>query len=693
MRKVVILLTLIVLTYFIVWVLVPFGPPEVEGLCTSDHWCWQNPSPHGYNFSCIRFVDEHNGLIVGFNGTVFRTSDGGETWVKTKPPVEGLEIFSENCPGCGWWYYDCWDLRKIQFINHNVGWAVGSNGVILKTTDSGNTWVVQLSPERRLDTPDFISVFFIDEHVGWAVGRQRTPVGKARILKHTIDGGETWSATFPGPPAAIESLNDIFFFNNQLGWAVGDNGVIIHTSDGGNNWQKQPSGPDNRLSAITFTDGQNGWIVGGGVILHTLDGGNLWQIQAEGDWTLSSVAFRDGQTGLAVGSSGTILLTINAGDNWVPVGAENAPAPDERGEPFLRNVIFVNQVAWAVGNKGALLRSEDSGIHWTYLGSQGNRHYLKQVSFTDANIGWILSNYSILRTTDGGMHWVEQVPLPDSACDENPLLVGMSFVDSDYGWVAYWCLREGFRLGSLLYTTDGGQTWSEQYSSTDPNSSFETVFFVNRDRGWLAEETRDGETVIMYTTDGGATWSEQYRGSYMGRYPNDMMHFYFVNGENGWLILRFFRNRILHTTNGGTTWYEEQIPELSNIDAASFVNPNEGWAFGTESETGYGGVLVHTNDGGQHWQKMDYETKWNPNTLPECMGAFASLTSMTFIDESHGWVCGYNGEIFYTVDGGSTWIHQETGTHAILWSIEFVNSDSGWAVGSDGEILHYKQED
>ena len=136
---------------------------------------------------------------------------------------------------------------------------------------------------------------------------------------------------------------------------------------------------------------------------------------------------------------------------------------------------------------------------------------------------------------------------------------------------------------------------------------------------------------------------------------------------------------------------EEEIQELSKIDVVSFISPNEGWASGWDSETGCSGRLVHTTDGGQTWEKMAYETKWDPDTPPECLAAFASLTSMTFIDESHGWVCGYNGEVMYTTDGGRTWIHQKTGTHQILWSIAFVNADSGWIVGSGGTIMHHKR--
>lgn len=687
MKRVLIISIFTILMCFVVaiiWRFFPFGPrePETKGLCSADNWCWQNPLPYGENFSCIHFMDELNGLIVGFNGTIFRTSNGGETWIKTNHLVQGIKI---DLPDYGWYYYDCWDLRKLQFVNDSIGWAVGNNGAILKTTDGGSTWVSQHPISRAIDTPHFNSLFFIDKLVGWAVGYQKVSNGTIGVLKHTTDGGETWDVN---SLVDIESLNDIVFSDGQNGWAVGKNGVIIHTTNGGQNWQTQDSRTSKNLLAITFIDGQNGWIVGENIILHTHNGGDSWQVQKEGEWTLLSVAFRDERTGLAVGSGGTILLTINGGNDWIQTGKDDIPTYD--GErPSLRHVIFRDSIVWIVGDRGCILRSEDSGINWTYKGPTGPSHYLKQVSFVDDNTGWALSNKLIMHTIDGGVHWSEQFPRPASNCQE-PYLTSMSFVDADHGWVVCWCTTDqGLRTCKVLHTSDGGQTWSEQYSTE--NLTLDSVFFIDRSNGWATGEHKD-YTVILYTADGGETWVEQYRGTYMGNYPEGKVLLFFVDASNGWLVLRTFRNRMLHTSDGGQTWHEEKIQELSQVAVASFISPSEGWVFGTDSETGYAGTLLHTTDGGQTWEKIDYETKWNPDTPPECMATLRSLTSMTFIDKSHGWVCGYNGEVMYTIDGGKTWIHQKTGTHSILWSIAFVHANSGWVVGSNGTILHYEGE-
>ncbi|OGV16610.1 MAG: hypothetical protein A2440_02730 [Stygiobacter sp. RIFOXYC2_FULL_38_25] len=69
----------------------------------------------------------------------------------------------------------------MQFIDKNLGWAVGTGGTILKTTDGGDDWRLQKSNT----TNDLYTVFFLDENTGWAAGEYGT------ILK-TTNGGTTF---------------------------------------------------------------------------------------------------------------------------------------------------------------------------------------------------------------------------------------------------------------------------------------------------------------------------------------------------------------------------------------------------------------------------------------------------------------------------------------------------------------------
>ena len=90
-------------------------------------------------------------------------------------------------------------LNSVCFVSTNIGYAVGLDGVILKTTDAGITWnKVQTSTLNALN-----KLRFINSNVGFAVGENGT------ILK-TIDGGDNWVVHESG---VINTLNDIFFID------------------------------------------------------------------------------------------------------------------------------------------------------------------------------------------------------------------------------------------------------------------------------------------------------------------------------------------------------------------------------------------------------------------------------------------------------------------------------------------------
>ena len=75
------------------------------------------------------------------------------------------------------------------------------------------------------------------------------------------------------------NLEDVFFTDNQNGWAVGESGVILHTSDGGQTWAAQTSGTSIKLYTVYFIDNQTGWAAGhdlSNVLLKTTDGGTTW---------------------------------------------------------------------------------------------------------------------------------------------------------------------------------------------------------------------------------------------------------------------------------------------------------------------------------------------------------------------------------------------------------------------------------
>jgi len=66
-----------------------------------------------------------------------------------------------------------------------------------------------------------------------------------------------------------------------------------------------------------------------------------------------------------------------------------------------------------------------------------------------------------------------------------------------------------------------------------------------------------------------------------------------------------------------------------------------------------------------------------------------TLREVYFISPSTGWLVGDNGVIFQTIDGGNTWMPQQSNTNENINSVYFLNQNEGWAVGNKGTILRY----
>jgi photosystem II stability/assembly factor-like uncharacterized protein len=219
---------------------------------------------------------------VGVGGQIFKTTNGGNTWVSQSVP-SGTSL-----------------LTSVYFTDSNTGYAVGYYGIVLKTINGGNTWVSQTKGTGNY----FYSVCFIDSNTGYTVGYSTT-VHDIVIMK-TTDGGNTWNDKYYILSGRLWS---VFFTDINKGFAVGDYGHIIQTLDGGNTWDELTSGTIYNLNSVYFTDANTGYAVGeAGTILKTTNGGKNWDFEISNTQnTLNSVYFINTNIGYSVGSNGTIL--------------------------------------------------------------------------------------------------------------------------------------------------------------------------------------------------------------------------------------------------------------------------------------------------------------------------------------------------------------------------------------------------
>ena len=92
----------------------------------------------------------------------------------------------------------------------------------------------------------------MDEQIGWSVGKEGT------LLKSS-DGGVTWEKQALD---VDQQLYDICFINSNKGLVVGGNGLLIQTTDKGDNWKTIESGRSEYLRALSLVNEQSVWCTG-----------------------------------------------------------------------------------------------------------------------------------------------------------------------------------------------------------------------------------------------------------------------------------------------------------------------------------------------------------------------------------------------------------------------------------------------
>jgi hypothetical protein len=133
---------------------------------------------------------------------------------------------------------------------------------MFRTTNGGANW----DSLPLVTSSHLFAVFFLDAQLGWIVGNQ------GRIFK-TTNAGATWLPQTSGSPVR-SALYAVHFVDPQLGFASGSGGVVLRTTDGGETWNQLTSVTSSILYAIRFATRDIGWVVGGeGTILRTDNGG------------------------------------------------------------------------------------------------------------------------------------------------------------------------------------------------------------------------------------------------------------------------------------------------------------------------------------------------------------------------------------------------------------------------------------
>ncbi len=237
------------------------------------------------------------------------------------------------------------DLYEVWSAGGGIVYVVGVTGVILKTTDSGATWMKQTSGT----TQDLEGVWGASAMEVWTVGKRGT-------VLHTLDGGTSWTAI------SLSTTNDVYDV-----WGAGASDVYVVGASGMvRHWNGTSFSTVTVSAGMTFlncvwgSSGSDVYIFGGnGLGLH------------------GSAA--TGFSKLASPTSDALYYgwgSPNGSDVWVPSN----------------NSTFTSAQLWHTSDHGASWQSQMMTVALGAMWASANGH-----EFVVGNQIW--------ESTDSGAHW------------------------------------------------------------------------------------------------------------------------------------------------------------------------------------------------------------------------------------------------------------------------------------------------
>jgi photosystem II stability/assembly factor-like uncharacterized protein len=288
--------------------------------------------------------------------------------------------------------------------------------------------------------------------------------------------------------------------------------------------------------------------------------------------TLYSVFFTDNNTGYLAGGSfspeiGIVLKTTNGGNNWFQIFSLN-PGP-------LRDIDFINSLT-----------------------------------------GIVIGDLGIIRkTTNGGISWFSQI------APNNPTLFSVSMLNENIGCITGAINLQG--LGTILYTSDGGNNWLDR--SLGGDNMYEDAYFFNANTGIVIGSFSNPYSILK-TTNTGINW--------LGLYGIVRLFGLSAIDSNN-IVCCGQGRRVLKTTNGGLNWIDINQQTGSPLYSIVYHDINN------ITSVGDIGIILRTTNAGINW-------------LQQASGVTSSLNKVFFINPQTGWICGDNGVVLKTTTGGFT---------------------------------------
>ncbi len=267
----------------------------------------------------------------------------------------------------------------------------------------------------------------------------------------------------------------------------------------------------------------------------------------------------------------------------------------------------------------------------------GEGFIMQGLHFIDTSKGFACGYFGkIIMTTDEGETWTEV------QSNTTVTLYGINFINDQVGFAVGGegsCGGTGCEPigGVIVKTTDGGLTWNQIPVNMTERVELRAVYFISETVGFAI-----GGATILKTEDAGNTWQETIF-EQLNRF--EKMYSIDFNNENGAIACGF--GKLIFTNDSGKTWRVLAFDDLEGYFSVSLTSLNEIYLLGQSN-------IAKSNDFGTTWNVLSNSPNGmlNINFITPALG-FAVGKGKWYNDT---WGGRNDGSIYYTKDGGKTWI-------------------------------------
>jgi photosystem II stability/assembly factor-like uncharacterized protein len=643
-------------------------------------------------FTALAFPAPATGWLLGQaagggRAEIWHTGTAGATWqVQWEGAGSPLSITATD-PAHAWALIACPAAK---------GSRPSCGRELLATADGGRRWRVAATLPRAVNQVQFASA-----RLGVAtsdsclvnLALSRCP-GQILLSR---DGGAHWTAVLSGATPVFATADGA----GQL-WAAqtvpsifGKNGPsasdikFLTSTDGGRSWRRLgqaanlgPFSPEVRVSLAATASGGLTWASVFDQLSCAMHGCDVAELLHSGtagqSWS---------QAGLAdtypdeCASNGIVFSAAPDGSAWSAAGRNGAacapplgllyrygPAGWQQLPPWQLAQVSVlaavsQDVAYAITDRGVLVRTQDGGTRWTQLlPAPAPAGPLDAVSATTALAAQDLADAgAILRSDNGGRSWTQVAELPGVVTQ-----------------LDFWSARDGLAATyqpdapapwQLWITPDGGSTWAPYGPLPAGSNDVDGPWMSANGHGLLLTVTGGtpwepgsgglAPVRIWTTSNYGQTWTrggllplghDSLAGPasfapYPGSVPGGPARW------SGWLVIdtASFAQRVA-VTNGGPL---SVLPASVPAGAVQLTAPGAGLAWSL-NYPGHSPAAVlslartvrTTGDGGRRWQHSSLRLIIPASSL--------AVPLLDFTDVNHGWLVLGNAT-WHTADGGRTW--------------------------------------